>query len=105
MDGATGFKVMLEKNTRRPGLAGAAVSSAILGSPSTRQRQQSPRPTTCSTWLTKRSIARSTPLHNVEFDMDKRAALSHQIQQRIYDLAIFVPGVQLNYAEPAAGAM
>lgn len=40
--------------------------------------------------------------YNVEFDMDKRAALSHQIQQRIYDLAIFVPGVQLNYVRASS---
>ncbi|MFQ2005429.1 extracellular solute-binding protein [Aeromonas veronii] len=102
VDGATGFKVMLEKKHEAAwlGWGGGGLypqyweffHSANANKPQTNNLFN----------VADKELDALIDAYNVEFDMAKRAKLSQQIQQRIYDLAIFVPGVQLNYVRASS---
>lgn len=102
VDGATGFKVMLEKKHEAAwlGWGGGGLYPQYWES---FHSDNANKPQTNNLFnVADKALDSLIDAYNVEFDMDKRAALSHQIQQRIYDLAIFVPGVQLNYVRASS---
>jgi microcin C transport system substrate-binding protein len=102
VDGATGFKVMLEKKHEAAWLGWGGGSlypqyweffhSANANKPQTNNFFN----------VADKELDALIAAYDSEFDMAKRAALSRQIQQRIHDLAIFVPGVQLNYVRASS---
>ncbi len=102
MDGATAFKSMLEKKHE-----GAWVSwggggllpqyweflhSANAGKPQTNNLFN----------IADAELDRLVDAYQATFDEGERAGLSRQIQQRLHDLAIFVPGYSVPYTRAGA---
>ena len=108
VDGATGFSLGDAGEEARGGLArlGRRRSlPAILGVLPRSDNANKPQTNNLFN-VADKELDTLIDAYNVEFDMAKRAGISRQIQQRIWhDLAIFVPGVQLQrMCGPAAGA-
>ena len=102
VDGATGFKVMLEKKHEAAwlGWGGGGLYPQYW---EFFHSDNANKPQTNNFFnVADQQLDGLIDRYGSEFDIETRATLSRQIQQRIYDLAIFVPGAQLNYVRASA---
>lgn len=101
VDGATGFKVMLEKNHEAAwlGWGGGGLypqyweffHSVNAGKTQTNNLFNISDP----------QLDQQIEAYRVTFDLQEKAAISRQIQQRVHELAIFIPGYQVPYTREA----
>lgn len=102
VDGATGFKAMLEKKHEAAwlGWGGGGLYPQYWES---FHSDNANKPQTNNFFnVADKALDTLINAYGKEFDLGQRAELSRQIQQRIFDLAIFVPGYELNYVRAAS---
>ena len=107
MDSATGFKVMLEKKHEAAWLGWGRRRSLSGNTGESFHSDNANKPQTNNLFnVADKELDSLIDAYNVEFDMDKRAALSHQIQQRICMIRhLRARRSSSTTCEPAAGAM
>ncbi|MBL1379009.1 extracellular solute-binding protein [Zobellella iuensis] len=101
VDGATGFKAMLEKNHEAAwlGWGGGGLypqyweffHSANADKPQTNNLFN----------ISDEQLDILIEEYRITMDLDAKAAISRRIQQRVHDLAIFIPGYQVPYTREA----
>ncbi|MFM4704377.1 extracellular solute-binding protein [Aeromonas bivalvium] len=101
MDASAGFKSMLEKKHQSAWMAWSGGRYPAYWEFFHKVNANKPQTNNIMN-IDDDAITALVEQYDKEFDFAKKAALSRQIQQRLYDLASFVPAYQVPYTREAA---
>ncbi|MGY3870040.1 extracellular solute-binding protein [Aeromonas crassostreae] len=101
MDASAGFKSMLEKKHQSAWMAWSGGRYPAYWEFFHKVNANKPQTNNIMN-IDDGAITTLVEQYDKEFDFAKKAALSRQIQQRLYDLASFVPAYQVPYTREAA---
>lgn len=101
MDSATGFKSILEKKHQSAWMAWSSSRFPAYWEHFHKLNANKPQTNNIMN-LNDDALSALVDKYDREFDFEQKAALSRQIQQRLYDLASFVPAYQVPYTREGA---